>query len=216
MYVQPEDGDYDDRSEDDEFSKFRADERNGSGSRRGGSESLGWRRSARAAAMNANIKRAPSADPWVEWRGERRSARLGAPPEVALEGMPPPKRARTEESTVSTHSTDEPGPGPSTGTSMEPQRVGSGFKIRINGAAAVKPTETVVEQIAGKKKSKFWVYAVEPLAGATPSAVGMNGPRAVAAEPNGNGSFKDQRQQSESSEIIDPVGSPSPASSMES
>jgi hypothetical protein len=65
---------------------------------------------------------------------------------------PPPKRARTEDSTTS--SLDAPA-----GTG------GNGIKIKVNGAAAVKPTETVVEAVAGKKKSKFWVYAVEPVAG---------------------------------------------------
>lgn len=40
---------------------------------------------------------------------------------------------------------------------------GSNNKLHIKGAAAIKPTETVVEAIAGKKKSKFWVYAVEPI-----------------------------------------------------
>lgn len=40
---------------------------------------------------------------------------------------------------------------------------GSGLKIKINGAAAIKPTETAVESVAGKKKSKFWYYAVEPI-----------------------------------------------------
>ena len=38
------------------------------------------------------------------------------------------------------------------------------MKLKVGGAAAIKPTETVVETIAGKKKSRFWVYAVEPIA----------------------------------------------------
>lgn len=29
----------------------------------------------------------------------------------------------------------------------------------------MKPTETAVETVAGKKRSKFWYYAVEPVAG---------------------------------------------------
>jgi hypothetical protein len=34
--------------------------------------------------------------------------------------------------------------------------------VKTSGAAALKPTEVAMEQIAGRKKSKFWVYAVEP------------------------------------------------------
>jgi hypothetical protein len=44
---------------------------------------------------------------------------------------------------------------------------GNGLKIKISGAAALKPTEIAMEQVAGKKKSKFWVYAVEPIPGTT-------------------------------------------------
>lgn len=44
-----------------------------------------------------------------------------------------------------------------------------------NGAAAVKDGEIVVEQVAGKKKSKFWYYAVEPVPGSTaPSSAPSN------------------------------------------
>lgn len=43
---------------------------------------------------------------------------------------------------------------------------------RSRGAAAMKPTETAVEVVPGKKKSKFWYYAVEPIAGAqAPAAI---------------------------------------------
>ncbi|KAH9944232.1 uncharacterized protein BXZ73DRAFT_87172 [Epithele typhae] len=93
---------------------------------------------------------------WSDWRGERRSTRLGAPSDTALD-EPPPKRARTDESAASG---DLDNIAPSNGKS------GSGLKIKINGAAAVKTTETAVEAIAGKKKSKFWYYAVEPIPGA--------------------------------------------------
>lgn len=48
--------------------------------------------------------------------------------------------------------------------------------MKTSGAAAVKPTEVVVEQVAGKKKSKFWYYAVEPTNGALvePSNASVN------------------------------------------
>jgi hypothetical protein len=36
------------------------------------------------------------------------------------------------------------------------------------GAAAIKPTEVALEQITGRKKSRFWYYAVEP---ASPAVV---------------------------------------------
>ena len=36
-----------------------------------------------------------------------------------------------------------------------------GANIKISGAAALKPTEHIVEALAGKKKSRFWCYAVE-------------------------------------------------------
>jgi len=106
--------------------------------------------------MNANGKRAPPPDPWADWRGERRSTRLGAPLDVQVDAPSVTKRARTEESTVSTNSLDRHTPADAQGAVGE-------LKVKVNGAAAVKPTETVVEQIAGKKKSKFWVYAVEPV-----------------------------------------------------
>lgn len=113
---------------------------------------MATRRSTRSAAAN-NGSNGRSGDEWADWRGERRSARLGAPAETQLDGHPP-KRARTEESTTS--SLDPP---------VAATASGNGIKLKVNGAAAVKPTETLVETVAGKKKSKFWVYAVEPVAG---------------------------------------------------
>ena len=47
--------------------------------------------------------------------------------------------------------------------------VENGLKLKISGAAALKPTEIALEQIAGKRRSKFWVYAVEPIPGAEPA-----------------------------------------------
>ncbi|KAG2156646.1 uncharacterized protein EDB93DRAFT_1127686 [Suillus bovinus] len=89
-----------------------------------------------------------------EWKGERRSARLGPSEETIVER--PSKRARTEESTMSSTSTGWP--------PVLPAENSNGVsKAKANGAAAVKPTEIAVEQLGGKKKSKFWFYAVEPI-----------------------------------------------------
>ncbi|KAH9858015.1 hypothetical protein C2E23DRAFT_802329 [Lenzites betulinus] len=139
-----EDDDYDDQMDLD-------DAENTTNSRRGAA--AGTRRSTRASATNGSSRGAQ--DPWSDWRGERRSTRLGAPGDVELDG-PPPKRAKTDDSAVSGNSGDASG---------GPGKAGSGLKIKINGAAAMKPTETAVEAVAGKKKSKFWYYAVEPVAG---------------------------------------------------
>ncbi|KAI0803329.1 hypothetical protein BC629DRAFT_119943 [Irpex lacteus] len=114
----------------------------------------GRRRSTRTAALN-NGSRSNAADEWGEWRGERRSTRLGAPAETQLDG-PPPKRSRTAESNAS--------------SSESAPTHQNNIKLKANGAAAVKPTETVVEAVAGKKKSRFWVYAVEPIAAPATSA----------------------------------------------
>ncbi|KAI0785032.1 hypothetical protein C8Q75DRAFT_794775 [Abortiporus biennis] len=94
-------------------------------------------------------------DEWSEWRIERRSTRLGAHVDMDVR---PTKRARTVDSTASTNSGDGSPSIPSVASAG-----GSGLKIKVHGAAAVKPTETAVETIAGKKKSKFWFYAVEPI-----------------------------------------------------
>ena len=113
------------------------------------------RRSGRSAVVNKQSTRESSpADSWKNWRGERRSARLGAPPEAQLDGQPEFKRARTEDSVAS-------------GTSMEASSSGqnqasNSLRLKDSSAAALKPTEVALEQIAGKKKSRFWVYAVDP------------------------------------------------------
>lgn len=124
------------------------------GGRRGrGGPSVGIRRSTRTSTLNANGKREGSSDSGL-WRGERRSTRLSggdAFPDVE----PRRKRARTEESTASAPSTD--------GAPSDSQGLTNGIRVKTSGAAALKPTEIAMEQIAGKKKSKFWVYAVEPI-----------------------------------------------------
>ncbi|KAI0361428.1 hypothetical protein OH77DRAFT_1417684 [Trametes cingulata] len=138
-YQEQEDDDYDDQMDLDDDENIRP-RRNGGGTRR----------STRAAATNGNPR---GDDPWSDWRGERRSTRLGAPADTRIDG-PPPKRARTEDSAVSGNSGEASG---------QPANAGSGLNIKVNGAAAMKPTEMAVEAVAGKKKSKFWYYAVEPI-----------------------------------------------------
>ncbi|TFK30897.1 hypothetical protein FA15DRAFT_580265 [Coprinopsis marcescibilis] len=113
--------------------------------------SAGTRRSTRT-----KMKPEPSpADPWQEWKGERRSTRLGGP---CYDEEPVSKRAKTEESTIS---------GVSESSTSGANGHSGALVVKFSGAAALKPTETAVEQIPGKKKSKFWVYAVEPIPGAT-------------------------------------------------
>lgn len=121
-------------------------------------------------------------DPWGGWRGERRSTRLGAPADTQFDAEPPTKRARTADSSASTTSGDlrmSPVDPP-------PQHSKIGLGIKASGAAALKPTEVALEQIAGKKRSKYWVYAVEPSTlspenRATTNEMGTNG------KENGNG-----------------------------
>lgn len=109
-----------------------------------------------------------------EWRGERRSSRLGAPEDMQLDH--PPKRARTEDSTTSSGSVGFPG-----SEVAPPERE---QKVRDEGAAAIKANEIPMERVNGKKKSKFWYYAVEPIAGpARSSVLGSK----ILATANGNG-----------------------------
>lgn len=116
------------------------------------------RRSTRT-STRSNDKRETSADdPWGGWRGERRSTRLGAPADTQFDAEPPNKRARTADSSASTTSGDlRMSP-----VDPLPQHSKNGLGIKASGAAALKPTEVALEQIAGKKRSKYWVYAVEP------------------------------------------------------
>ncbi|KAJ7597525.1 hypothetical protein C8J56DRAFT_920282 [Mycena floridula] len=135
---------------------------------------VGNRRSARSTVVNANNKRdIPQEDPWI-WRGERRSTRLGAPAETQIDTEPPLKRARTEESNFS-------------GTSGEASHIAerNALKLKASSAAALKPTEAVLEAVAGKKKSKFWVYAVDELS-AEDGAEPNNPDEDLALERNGH------------------------------
>jgi len=136
-YTFQEDEDYDEPMEDEFGQKSR----------------VPGRRSARNASGRSN-----EADNWSQWRGERRSSRLGAPPETQLDEQPPAKRARTEESTASSDY------GPS---SSSTRGESTSSTINKRSAAAIKPGEIPLERVQGKKGSKFWFYAVEPIPGHT-------------------------------------------------
>jgi hypothetical protein len=187
------DDDFDDEYDGDEFLDSASNELNSLRPRRGGSLPETRRRSARTAALNANGKRASPVDPWADWRGERRSTRLGAPPEMQLDVVSGPKRSRTDESSGSTGS----GEGPPANSGK------AGIKLKANGAAAIKPTERVVEQIAGKKKSKFWVYAVEPI----PETLSTGNDRTGAESSRLNGDTESGDHSAVSSPQLDHEGS---------
>lgn len=130
--------------------------------------SNGQRRSTRTAVVNANGKReAELSDKYSGWRGERRSTRLGAPVELQLDYQPPTKRARTDDSALSTNSSE---PDPSHSSGDHP------IRVKTSGAAALKPTEFALEEVAGRKKSKFYYYAVEPVPGAASAELSGDNP----------------------------------------
>ncbi|KAI0257187.1 hypothetical protein BJV78DRAFT_1160801 [Lactifluus subvellereus] len=171
---QENDGSVDD---DTDFMNSRSDTASASGFRRAATD-MGRRRSTRTAAVNNSAKRsAAEADPWTQWRGERRSARLGAPPEAQLD-EPPSKRARTED----TLSVKSGGSDVVIDSSID-LPVEKPVQAKHSGAAAIKPTEVAMEQIGGRKKSRFWYYAVEPIP-AAPIAAQANG----SGNPRGAGS----------------------------
>jgi hypothetical protein len=126
---------------------------------------------------------------------------LGAPPEAQVEG-PPPKRARTEDtlsvkSGVSDKAVDSPIALP----------VEKPLPVKPSGTAAIKPTEVAIDQIAGRKKSRFWYYAVEPL----PAP-----PTAAPTHENGNSrGVGSDFTSSESTAVPRLEGSLSPAPSMD-
>ena len=106
------------------------------------------RRSTRTSVANANGSR----NSHTEWRGERRSSRLGAPPDQLLDLPPPEKRSRTSASaTPSLHE--------------EPMDIDPDPPLPPK-PATLRPNEVALPSVAGKKKSKFWFYAVEPVPGA--------------------------------------------------
>lgn len=130
--------------------------------------------------MNANGKREGSLESNLgSWRGERRSARLGFQDPFEVER--PPKRARTEESTTSVGSADASSTASVHLNGTSNGKTAGKVKLKATGAAALKPNEIAMEQIAGKKKSKFWVYAVEPAGGPEPET-GVSGAESVKME----------------------------------
>ena len=165
----------------------------------------GRRRSTRTAVVSNGMKRsAAETDPWPQWRGERRSARLGAPPEAHID-EPPSKRARTED-TLSVKSgvsdvviDDSPVDSP-------PEKPLPPAKH--SGAAAVKPSEVAMEQVAGRKRSRFWYYAVEPVT-ASPAVP------SVHQNVNARGAAGSDFTSSESTTLPRLEGSLSPAPSMD-
>lgn len=170
----------DEEFDEDDFLNFR-DVQNGSHRRRNEAFSGERRRSTRTAAakLNGNGKRESSAESWSHWRGERRSSRLASETNLDTSRT---KRARTEDSVMSTNSAEAVSA--STGSVAQ-----NGIRLKNSGAAALKPTEIALEQIAGKKKSKFWVYAVEPIPNSTqPTDEPSDG--AARSKYNGHGSFK--------------------------
>ncbi|GLB35905.1 hypothetical protein LshimejAT787_0301930 [Lyophyllum shimeji] len=184
-YTYQEEDAQDEEFDEDDFLNFR-DEPGGSRRRRAATAYGERRRSTRTAAkVNANGKRESSSDSLSHWRGERRSARLGGP-EAQFDTEPPPKRARTED-TMSTNSAEA-------GSASTNGAVTGGLKLKTSGAAALKPTEVALEEIAGKKRSKFWVYAVEPISDAVTREPLNNGAASPATNGhgdhrNGNGTY---------------------------
>lgn len=143
------------------------------------------RRSTRTAVTNANGSRGSHS----EWRGERRSSRLGAPVDQLLDLPPPAKCSRTSASaTPSLHEDSmdvDPNP--------EPPK-----------PAALRPNEVALPSVPGKKKSKFWFYAVEPAPGtpvvpveesaiAGPSGLNGGGGEPSNGSPYGGGSLVERR-----------------------
>ena len=161
-----EDGDEYKQEEDDD------DHDAGYGRSRGSRRSAttgGTRRSTRTAATSKSNGKRTAPDDWTQWTGERRSARLGAPDttqDVAV--VPEPKRAKTDESSVSAYSDghSSKGTGPSNVS-----------------ASTLKPNELATDKVTGRKKSKFWYYAVEPVPAANGN--GTNGQQ-LLHEQNGH------------------------------
>jgi hypothetical protein len=182
---------------------YRSDTASGSTSYRRAATDAGRRRSARTAAVSNGTKRsAAESEPWTQWRGERRSARLGAPLEDHLDDEPPSKRARTEDTlSVKSGVSDVVIDSPVDLPAEKP------LPVKHSGAAAIKPSEVALEQIAGRKKSRFWYYAVEPVP-ASPAVPPIH------QNPNTCGAGSDFTS-SESTAVPRLEGSLSPALSMD-
>lgn len=192
--------------EDADFMNSRSDSAAANtGRRRASTDMGGRRRSTRTATISNTAKRSVAdTDPLTQWRGERRSARLGAPPEALLD-EPPSKRARTEDtlsvkSGISDMAIDS-------SVDLPDAPVEKALQVKHSGAAAIKPTEVAMEQIGGRKKSRFWYYAVEPV-----SAPAAAAPTHETGNTRGAGS---DFTSSESTVVPRLEGSLSPALSMD-
>ena len=144
----------------------RSDSASANTGRRRASTDMGRRRSTRTAASTTAKRSVADTDPLTQWRGERRSARLGAPPEALLDELPS-KRARTEDTLSVKSGISDMAIDSSVDLPVAP--VEKALELKHSGAAAIKPTEVAMEQIGGRKKSRFWYYAVEPVS-APPAA----------------------------------------------
>ena len=166
---------------------------------------MGRRRSTRTAVISSTAKRSGAdTDPLAQWRGERRSARLGAPPEAQLD-EPPSKRARTEDTLSVKSGISDMAIDSSVDLPVAPDE--KPLEMKHSGAAAIKSTEIAMEQIGGRKKSRFWYYAVEPIS-APPAAA----PTHETGNTRGAGS---DFTSSESTVVPRLEGSLSPALSMD-
>ncbi|KAH8835490.1 hypothetical protein DL96DRAFT_1455720 [Flagelloscypha sp. PMI_526] len=163
---------FDDFAEEDDGDEYNFQDEedidDGFGFRRG-SSSMGVRRSTRNGGTIRNDS------PAFEWRGERRSTRLGATTDMVFDEEPPRKRARTEESTSSIDI--------DTLETVSSSKSSDPLRAPKKGAAALKSNEIAMETVGGKKKSKFWVYAVESV-GPGPNDSGMD---VDPPSSNGNG-----------------------------
>ncbi|OCH94673.1 hypothetical protein OBBRIDRAFT_788928 [Obba rivulosa] len=174
-FQEQEDEEYDEEVDYDDLETFRGEGPSTANGRRGGR-----RRSTRASNASNGKRTAGGNDEWGEWRGERRSTRLGGPADAPSNGQRN-SRARTEDSSISNHSAEVQAPAVSGG---------NGLRMKVHGAAAIKPSETAVEAVAGKKKSKFWYYAVEPIPVPQDRAEPPPASDGVSVTSSGAGSFR--------------------------
>jgi len=203
-YQFEEDNDYDDEAFGDDLSSNQSNRRRAEGTRRSSRATKGRR-----------VSRSPDGTGKMEWGAERRSTRLGVP-EHATSSR---KRARTEDSVTSSSSYDV---NPSIPTERTAAKV-----AKTNGAASVRPTEIAVEQVAGKKKSRYWFYAVEPIPAPSGEApMGTNGDDNLNSSnehlPNGNvvsnmsaAHLNEDAMDVDSNVDVETEGSLPPASSVE-
>src|SRR6266436_1443013 len=125
----------------------RSDSASANTARRRASTDMGRRRSTRTAAISNTAKRSVTdTDPLSQWRGERRSARLGAPPEAQLD-EPSSKRARTEDTLSVKSGISDMAIDSSVDLPVAP--IEKPVEVKLSSAAAIKATEVAVEQIGG-------------------------------------------------------------------